>query len=72
MQEKDMDFGGWFHKRTTGLLLHAIHYSGVYIRGLWKVVTSKDRLQLACYGSLFKLPDGDEITAQTLRQKKKE
>jgi hypothetical protein len=62
VQEKDMDLDGWFHKRTAGFLLHAIHDSGVYIRGLWKV-TRRDSPQLACYGSLLKLPDGGEITA---------
>lgn len=63
MQEKDMGLGGWFHKRMAGFLLHAIHYSGVYIRGLWKVIACKDSPQLACYGSLLKLPEGGEITA---------
>jgi len=33
------------------------------MRGLWKAMTSKDNPQLACYGSLLKLPDGCEITA---------
>jgi hypothetical protein len=58
-----MDLGGWFHDRTAGFLLHAIRHSGVYIRSLWKVVTSQDSPQLACYGSLLKLQDGGEITA---------
>jgi hypothetical protein len=48
MQEDDMDLGVWFYNRTAGFLLHAIHYSGVYICGLWKVMTRKDSLQLAC------------------------
>jgi hypothetical protein len=62
-QSCKIDLGVWFCNRTTGFLLHAIHYSGVFICGLWKVMTRKDNLQLACHVPLFTLPDGGEITA---------